>query len=143
MAKQIKKRSEIDDQYKWRLTDIYPSDEAWEKDYARLEGEVKSFAALDGRVADDPRDAIRRYFGLAEQLGMMGEYAFLRRETDNGDPAAQAIADRANALMVRAETAAAFLQPELLALDDATLRGMMDDPAMAEFSEYLRGLIRE
>lgn len=29
-------RSEIDDEYKWAVNDIYSSDEAWNTDYERL-----------------------------------------------------------------------------------------------------------
>ena len=33
-----KTRDQIDSRYKWVLEDIYPSDEAWEADYKKLEG---------------------------------------------------------------------------------------------------------
>ena len=32
MAEEIRKRSEIEEKYKWDLTHIYASDEEWEKD---------------------------------------------------------------------------------------------------------------
>ena len=32
MEDEIRKRSEIEEKYKWDLTHIYASDEAWEKD---------------------------------------------------------------------------------------------------------------
>ena len=31
MAEEIRKRNEIEDKYKWDLTHIYASDEAWER----------------------------------------------------------------------------------------------------------------
>ena len=36
MAEQLRKRSEIDDKYKWDLSHIYPTKEAWEEAFAAL-----------------------------------------------------------------------------------------------------------
>ena len=48
MAETIRKRSEIEDQYKWDLTHIYASDEAWEKDYDAVAAEIGTLSAFDG-----------------------------------------------------------------------------------------------
>lgn len=38
MAKQknLPKRNEVDQQYKWAIEDLYPSDEDWQKEYDSL-----------------------------------------------------------------------------------------------------------
>ena len=48
MAECIRKRSEIENKYKWNLTHIYPSDEAWQADYDSLAGKVEELTALNG-----------------------------------------------------------------------------------------------
>ena len=58
MADEIRKRNEIEDRYKWDLTHIFTSDEAWEKEYDEAMAETPAVAALDGHVAEDPRKAI-------------------------------------------------------------------------------------
>ena len=143
MAEQMKKRSDIEAKYTWRFEDIYPSVEAWEADCARVSDLAAKFAGRDGKVAEDPEGAIRDYFELYEAVMTVGEYAFLRREADNGDTQAQELADKATALEVRIGTAASFLEPELLALDDSRLQAMADDPAMADYDSYLRTLLRQ
>ena len=40
MADEIRKRNEIEDRYKWDLTHIFPSDEAWEAAYAEAMAEA-------------------------------------------------------------------------------------------------------
>lgn len=143
MANQLPKRSEIDAKYKWRLTDIFPNDEAWEKALAACAEQVKAFAAFDGRVAEDPRKAIRAYFDLDEEMSPVFSYAFLAKEADSGDTAAQAKADRVQTLGVQAGAACAFLEPELLMLDESVLRELQSDPDMADYSEFIRGLINQ
>ena len=51
MAEQIKKRSEIDARWKWDLTHIFPSDQAWEEARAAALETVKAFASRQGHVA--------------------------------------------------------------------------------------------
>ena len=58
MADEIRKRSEIEEKYKWDLTHIYASDEAWEKDYDAVTAEIGTLAAFDGHVSEDPKKAI-------------------------------------------------------------------------------------
>ena len=124
MAESIRKREEIEAQYKWNLTHIYPSDEAWQQDYDRVAGRLKEAEALNGKVAEDPKKAIRTYFEISEQMMPVFEYAFLRKETDNADPKAQGLKDMAVRLAVQAGAAGAYLEPELLALPEEQLHAL-------------------
>lgn len=143
MAEQLKKRSDIEEKYKWKLEHIYPTDEAWEAAYNELSEKLKAFAAYDGKVAENPRKIIREFFELMDELSPVFMYAELKREADNGDTVAQAQNDRVMTLGVQAATATSFLQPELLAMDESVLKEMMNDPEMSDYSAYLRGLLLE
>ena len=127
MAEQIRKRCEIDAKYKWDLTHIYADTAAWEADFARAGKLIDEFAAFDGKVAEDPRKVIRAYFDLNDQLTPVFEYAFLNKETDNADPAAQAMSDRMRMMGVQFGTKTAFVVPELLELDEAVLKEIEQD----------------
>ncbi len=141
MAEALRKRNEIEAKYKWDLTHIFPDDEAWKKAYDRTMQEIAEAAAYDGKVAEDPRGAIRACETLMEKILPIYEYAFLRKETDNADPAAQALKDQAIRLYVTADTAISFLKPELLALPQEELEAMMRDPDMADYDAMLRQLL--
>ena len=143
MAEKILTRAEIPEKYKWNLTHIYPSDEAWQKDYDAVCAEIPAFAAYDGKVAEDPRAAIRAYFTLFEKFMPIYEYAFLRKETDNADPVAQGLKDKASRMYVQGMTVASFLQPELLAMDESVLKDMISDPEMKDYDTFLRNLLRQ
>lgn len=143
MAEQIKKRCEIDAQWKWDLTHIFPSDQAWEEARAAALETIKAFAARQGHVAEDPKGTIRAFFALYEKFAEIYEYAFLRQETDNSDTVAQGLKSKAMSLAVQLESQSAFLQPELLTLPAAELEALQTAPDMADYSEYIRNLIRE
>ena len=141
MAEKIRKREEIDAKYKWDLSHIYPDEQAWEEDYARAEESIRNVASFDGKTAEDPRAAIRAVTRLAEQITPVYEYAFLRKETNNADTAAQALKDRAFRLLVQANTASAFLEPELLALPEEQLKEIEKDPEMSDYDAMIRSLL--
>lgn len=143
MAEQIKKRCEIDAQWKWDLTHIFPSDQAWEEARAAALETIKAFAARQGHVAEDPKGTIRAFFALYERFAEIYEYAFLRQETDNSDTVAQGLKSKAMSLAVQLESQSAFLQPELLTLPAAELEALQTAPDMADYSEYIHNLIRE
>ncbi len=141
MVSQIRKREEIEAKYKWDLTHIYADDEAWRKDYEAVSARVAEAAAFDGKVAENPEEAIRTVYGLYDRIIPLYEYAFLRKETDNADSTAQGLKDQALRLYVTAMTATAFLQPELQALPEERLRAMMTDPAMEDYDAMLRQVL--
>ena len=143
MAAKLRKREEIPAQYKWDLSHIYPDDAAWEAALADVLASGKKFAAWEGKVAENPRQAIREYFDLNQQADPVFSYAFLRGETDNGDPVAQGLRARASQMGVQLSTAMSFFEPELLSLDDALLAEIAADPAMADYDAFLRNLIRQ
>ena len=139
----IRRREDVAAQYKWDLTHIYPNDEAWEAAMAATFEEVKAFAAWEGKVAEDPRAAIRAYFELDEQMSPVFSYAFLRKETDNADTVAQTLKAKLMQTAVQVQTMMAFFEPELLAMDEAALKEIAADPEMADYDTFIDGLLRQ
>ena len=141
MAEEIRKRNEIEDKYKWDLTHIYASDEAWGKDFDEVMALAGSFAGFDGHVAEDPKKAIIAVNRLYERIMPVYEYAFLRKETDNTDSTAQALKDKAARLYVTAMTNTAFLEPELLEMPEEDLQALIRDPEMVDYDAMLRRML--
>ena len=142
MAEMIRNRNEIESRYKWDLTHIYPSDAAWQEDYDRissfLTGRISEFR---GKVAENPKAAIKAFFDTQKEMMPIFEYAFLRKETDNTDAKAQELKDRAIRLMVQAQAAGAFLEPELLDLEESRLKELAEDSEMKDYDAWLRTVL--
>lgn len=51
--KEIHSRKEIPAEYKWKLEDIYASDDAWEKEYQKLEEMLPALSALSETLVND------------------------------------------------------------------------------------------
>ena len=141
MAKELKPRAEMDPRWQWRLNDIFETDEAYEQAYAQAQREMARAAAWRGRVASDPRQAIRDADSLALLMDRLAAYSLMRKDEDSADPERQARAARFQSLAVQAGAAASFLDPELLALPEETLKALIADPDFQDYSEQLRVLL--
>ena len=143
MAQELKNRNEMDPRWQWRLDHIFETDEAYEAAFAKVKEQIEAFRRWQGHVADDPRQAIRENYAAMEQIEKLAAYAMMHKDEDSGDPVRQGRAAKLGSLMVAASSAAAFLDPELLALPEEELKAMMADPDFSDYSEMLRGLLRQ
>lgn len=141
MANHVPERSEIEARYKWDLTQIYKTVEDWEKALKQVEEQIKAFSAFDGKVAEDPKAAIKANYELFRAFMPVMFYASREKDLDNTDSAAQGRVARASMLGRDLYTAAAFLEPELLAMPTEQLEALAADPEMAEYDAFLRELI--
>ena len=141
MAETLKNRDEIQDRYKWDLSPIYASEEDWRRDYDRVSGQIGEVSKYNGNVAAHPQEAVRAYFDLQKKILPIYEYAFLRKETDNADPKAQELKDRAIRLYVQAQSAGAFLQSEMLEMEEEKLNALIADSGMKDYEPFLRSLL--
>ena len=139
----IRRREDVAAKYKWDLTHIYPDDQAWEAAMAATFEEVKAFTAWEGKVAEDPRAAIRTYFELDEKMSPVFSYAFLRKETDNADTVAQTLKAKLMQTAVQVQTMLSFFEPELLTMDESALKEIAADPTMADYDTFIDGLLRQ
>lgn len=139
-------RSEQDPKLQWRLTDIFENEAAWEQALATAQQDIAAVETYRGRLgegADVLLELLKRR-SEAEQLLMRAyTYAHLHQDTDNGSAAYQGMTDRAMQAIIAAQTAASFIEPEILSIDPATLRGWMAQPRFASFRFYLEDLDRQ
>ena len=68
MSKPVPARADCDPQYQWALTDIFPSDEAWQAQYDRTMAALDTLRGYEGHLADSA-DTLLRYLRLGDELG--------------------------------------------------------------------------
>jgi oligoendopeptidase F len=120
----LKSRSEVPEHYKWRLEDIFPSDQAWEEEFVKVEQLLGRAGEFQGHLGDNAETLVTCFEWMDDIGQSMGEvytYARMRRDEDNRESRYQALTDRAGALSVRVGSALAFVVPEMLALPEGRL----------------------
>ena len=138
-------RKDIPEQYKWQPQHIYATQEDWEKDFRLIKENAMKLAGLKGTFASGREavlTALRLYAQTGEHLSRLYSYAGSNLNVDNGDAFYQGVAARAGALASQFHSSTAYITPELLSLDEETLKSYIADPEFADFDTYLKDLER-
>lgn len=118
-ASDIKERKDIKACDKWKIEDMFSDVEAWESEYAECEKLIPQLAEYKGKLNIENMFDI---FNLDEKIGRMVDriyvYANLRSNEDSRDNFYQGLCRRADSLIVKYSSACAFIEPEILALDE-------------------------
>jgi len=122
-------RVEIADRFKWNVSDIFPSWEAWSDAYKQLEAGVDQYASFKGTLSQGPEPLIAA-FELADRLGQLAYrvwyYPSLQYDEDQRDNTINARKQQVQILFAKWKQAEAWFSPELLQIPIETVRGWMD-----------------
>jgi len=130
-------RKEIAENKKWNTGALFENDAAWEKEYQAVEKEYGAIdvSAFDGKLAD--KNTLLRCLSLCDEVERRMEklyiYAHLRHDEDVRDGDTTAALARITSLFSKVFSQFAFIDPQLTALEDATLQSFIDDK---DFSAY-------
>ena len=143
---ELKPRSEMDPAFQWDLTQLFKNPDAWREAYAETEKKIDALPRLAGTLGDSAASleaALSEIDRAAELCERVGIYAFLCKAGDNGDPEAQDMDDRATRLYVKLGSSVAFVDPEILSIDEKRLTEFLSDPALAAHRHYVENVNRQ
>ena len=137
-------RKEINDIYKWKIEDLYPTKAAWQAAADELKTQLQKFAGFKGCLGDAAKllAALQMQAKLSEEISKIYAYARLQLDADNTDPELQAMAGSAENLLAEFNNAVCFVEPEIIALPRAFAEGCLADTNFTEFKFYLGNLLR-
>lgn len=123
------KRSEISDEYKWSVKDLYSSDELWNNDYEKALKSTQEKSSFEGCVMDSA-DTLADALSESEKDDYITErlyvYAFMRYYEDTSDGTYQQMSGKAQMLAVKMSEKYSFLVPEIMAADDDKVARFLD-----------------
>ena len=117
-------RDEVAEADTWDLTDLYPTDEAWLREYEDLKKMPARAAAFQGKLGRSAEDLLlwlRLQDECQERLGRLQTYAGCKSDQDTGNSTYQDFRGKAVGVYVAVVSAAAFATPEIMAIDEDTL----------------------
>lgn len=134
MSERIPKRSDINAKDKWSIEDIYPTDEAWEQDFAAAKKMPEQIASYKGLLSTDSAKLLE-YLKADDDMTVLLEslinYAQRKNDEDTRESKYQDMVSRLEMLFVDISGAAAFVTPEILSIDDETMeRFFREQPDM-------------
>lgn len=122
--KKIPQRSELPREHTWNTADLFPSDEAWQKEYDEIKSLAAQLPGYAGRLGESAQ-TLYRFVELEMEVSTRVEnlyrYASLRQDEDTRVPEYQAMAGKAMSLFVEISSATSFETPEVLSISPETL----------------------
>lgn len=142
---QLLKRSEVAEENKWNVEDLFDGQKAWDQTYADLQQEVKKIAEFQGKL--DNAKSVKACFTLEDDISLKAErlyvYAHLHHDEDTANPTYQALSQKAKKMSVQIGEALSFVTPEILSLPDDKLDAFIADPELAAYKFTLTEMKRE
>lgn len=134
------KRSEISDEYKWSVKDLYSSDELWNNDYEKALKSTQEKSSFEGCVMDSV-DTLADALSESEKDDYITErlyvYAFMRYYEDTSDGTYQQMSGKAQMLAVKMSEKYSFLVPEIMAADDDKVARFLDSDKIKPYRHLL------
>lgn len=138
-------RGEVPEELTWNLTDLFPSEEAWEAECGVIEKEIAQFEQFKGTLHTGS-NALLTCLEAQEQHLMRiikaWTYANLKQSADGTDPINQANSAKFSALRTKSIAALSFINSEILSLKDGTVDIYLEEePGLEQFKKYLLELL--
>jgi len=140
--KEIKNRSQVEDIYKWKITDMYSSDEIWQDEYNLILSEIPSLSKFKNKLTvDDLFDCLALRDKVSEKVSKLYVYANLKLYEDSNNTFYQELSGKADILIVKYQSEVSYIEPEILKLDEEKLRNELDNK-LKLYKHYLEDVLR-
>jgi oligoendopeptidase F len=143
---QSKERADIPEPAKWRLTDLYPSDDAWRAAKDKLVARIPEVQKYKGTLRQSPQQlagALVLLSDLNKEFSRVYVYTGLIADQDTRVAKYRAMKQEMDQLGSSFGADTAFVEPEILKIDRATIDAYIaKEPKLAPYAFYLHDLLR-
>lgn len=142
----LKLRDEIEENYKWNLSDIYDDETKWEEDFSRLENNINEYNSFAGKLASSSKallECLKFDEIVGTTLSHVYHYAYLAKDLDLNENKYQSLYDRSSNLASKLAAASSFVKPEILSIPEEKLAAFLEEEPGLKiykhlFDEYFR-----
>ena len=142
----VPERIDIDERYKWDLSDMYRDTQAWEVDREKFIAALPTLERFRGQLSTDGPTllaAIEAMQSVETIIANLYVYAGLRSYEDTRVSENAARFSEAQSLYARYQETLSFFTPELLAIPEHTLSQLLaSTPGLAVYTHYLEEIAR-
>ncbi len=147
LSKQYDSRSDIPAEAKWKLEDLYPSDDAWTAAKTALVARFDEILAYKGKLGDSPGQllaCLKLGSDVSREFGRLFSYAHMKSDEDTRVSKYQAMKQQMQQHATDFSSLASFIEPEIIAISpDQIERSIAAEPALKPYTMYLRDLQRK
>jgi oligoendopeptidase F len=141
-----KTRDKIADQYKWSLTDLFESDEAWRAAVENLTKKLDEVEKFKGTITQSPENLLKVLTfnsELSKEASKIYLYAGMNSDLDMRDMKYNGMKQELQSLFSTFGAKAAFIEPEILETDWKTIESYIkSEPKLEVYRMPLENMFR-
>jgi oligoendopeptidase F len=145
MKDQFKNRAEVPEQYRWNLSLMYSSQDAWEQDFKKIDAVVQRIDEFKGKLAENST-TLKQAYDAETDLNILIEnlYSFAshRSDEDTRDAEALGVVGRIGSKAAEVGARLSWMEPELLETPVEKLKTLQTDPILKDYHRKIEELIR-
>lgn len=139
------KREEINEKYKWDLSDLYEDDAAWEKEFIQVKELAENFKGLKGTLtksSDDLLNAIRLQEQISRMLMNVVTYSRLKLDENTKNATYQGLVARSESLMTEIGEMMSFATPEILSIEFSEMLKLLNHDELKLYEKHFENMFR-
>ena len=139
-------RSKADEKYKWNLSEVYPSVDAWQTEVNNISAKIDKLPDFKGKLGSNAEtlySALRTYFDLLKSFYSTATYASNLSNEDLNNSEYQAMDQQITSIGTKFGENTAFMEPEILQIPKEKIQQFFKEkPELDEFSMYIDNIQR-
>ncbi len=137
-------RSEIANEDKWRIQDLYATDESWQADYNKCLENAERECEYKGKMSDSA-DNFYNALKESDEIDLLIEnvyvYAFMKYYEDTTNPKYQEMSGKAQMAAVKLSEKYSFMVPEIMAMESDTIDTFLQDERIALYKVSIQDML--
>jgi len=139
-------RSTIQEQYKWKIQQMYSSKDAVEKDIEKVKELISKTKDYKGKLAESWEklyEALNVSENASQILQNLYVYTHMKQHEDTRINENQAMATKTDMLSTELSMATSYLVPELISIDDEKLKEYLKNDKLSFYEKHIQDILRE
>ena len=134
----------MDNRYKWATEEIYNSDEAWNKEFDTLKGQL-DFSVFRGKLGEKAQflACMKEQERVGRIFEKLSVYAMMKHDEDTKNATYDSFNSKIMSLGSVLGSNTAFIMPELTSLDESVLKEYILDEDLKEYDYFLKCVLKE
>jgi len=134
-------RDNIDKKHKWKLSDLYKSQEAWKSAKKQLESKIEKISTFKGTLGQSGKvlyNALDFYSNLDKEFLRLFAYASMLSDQNTRDSEAMGLKQEMTHLQTLLNSVSAFYEPEILNISESKIEEYVKDtPDLETYHHYI------
>ncbi len=141
-----KKRSEIEDRFKWKLNELFEGEGAFDESFEKAKVLYKKLEEFKGKLGESG-DTLSNGLRARDEVMALAEkiycYAMMKSHEDTENTHYQSLRLRAEGIVTEIYEASAFIEPEILKINNLKLEKYVQETFnLKQYEHYIKNIIR-